>query len=471
MTAHGQERSASKRIHLNAFDMSCVAHQSPGLWTHPDDQAHRYTDLEYWIELAKLLERGGFDSLFLADVLGVYDVYQGTAEAAIRGGVQVPVNDPLLAVPAMAAVTEHLGFGVTVSLTYEQPYSFARRMTTLDHLTKGRVAWNIVTSYLDSAARNLGLDEQISHDERYEIAEEFLEVCYKLWEYSWEDDAVVRDASTGTFADPAKVHDIEHFGKYFRVPGVFLSEPSPQRTPVLYQAGASSRGRAFAAKHAEGVFIAGPHAPAVRDAVADIRRQAAQQGRDPQSVKFFSLVTPIVAETDELAENKYREYLARASSEGALVLYGGWSGLDLSQYRQDQVLEYVENDALRSAVHMFTKADPDRKWTPKDIAQFVGIGGMGPVVVGSPSTVADQLEQWVAETDVDGFNIAYATTPGTFEDFVEHVVPELRRRGRVRSEYEGSTLRENLFGAGRKRLPNDHPGASYQHSAPLSASS
>ena len=414
--------------------------------------------------VGELLERGGFDCCY-ADVLGVYDVYQGTAEAAIRGGVQIPVNDPLLAVPAMAAVTEHLGFGVTVSLTYEQPYSFARRMTTLDHLTKGRVAWNIVTSYLDSAARNLGLDEQISHDERYEIAEEYLEVCYKLWEYSWEDDAVVRDASTGTFADPAKVHDIEHFGKYFRVPGVFLSEPSPQRTPVLYQAGASSRGRAFAAKHAEGVFIAGPHAPAVRDAVADIRRQAAQQGRDPQSVKFFSLVTPIVAETDELAENKYREYLARASSEGALVLYGGWSGLDLSQYRQDQVLEYVENDALRSAGTCSPKTTPTgsghRRTSPSSSESGNGR------LVGSPNTVADQLEQG-RRNRRRRLQHTYATTPGTFEDFVEHVVPELRRRGRVRSEYEEHAA-ENLF-VGRKGFEH-YPGASYQHSAPLSASS
>src|SRR5690606_5364187 len=217
----------------------------PGLWTHPDDQAHRYTDLEYWIELAELLERGGFDSLFLADVLGVYDVYQGTAEAAIRGGVQIPVNDPLLAVPAMAAVTEHLGFGVTVSLTYEQPYSFARRMTTLDHLTKGRVAWNIVTSYLDSAARNLGLDEQISHAAQYASGEEFVELCYKRWQYPGEHYPVVSDARPGHFADPAEVHDIEHLGKYFRVPGVFRSERPPQRTPVRDQAGASSRGRAF----------------------------------------------------------------------------------------------------------------------------------------------------------------------------------------------------------------------------------
>lgn len=449
------------RILLNAFDMSCVGHQSPGLWKHPDDQGYRYKDLDYWTELAKLLERGGFESLFLADVLGVYDVYQDSREAAVREGVQVPVNDPLLAVPAMAAVTEHLGFGVTVSLTYEQPYSFARRLSTADHLTKGRVAWNIVTSYLDSAARNLGLQQQVSHDERYDIAEEYLEVCYKLWESSWEEDAVQRDPERGVFADPDKVHNIEHYGRHFSIPGPFLSEPSPQRTPVLYQAGASSRGRAFAARHAEGIFVNAYRADVVAQYVDDTRKQAKENGRDPHSLKFFSLMTPIVAETDELARQKLSEYAQYASDDGALVLYGGWSGLDLSRYERDEPLQYVENDAIQSAVHTFTRADPTREWTPEDIARFIGIGGMGPVMVGSPGTVADQIEQWVDESGVDGFNIAYAITPGTFEDFVEHVVPELRRRGRVRESYTGATLRENLQKDGA-RLRDDHPGAAYR---------
>lgn len=213
------------RIYLNAFDMACVGHQSPGLWRHPDDQGHRYKSLGYWTDLAKTLEAGGFDLLFLADVLGAYDVYGGSRDAAVADAAQFPVNDPTLAVSAMAAVTETLGFGLTLSLTYEQPYALARRLTTLDHLTEGRVAWNIVTSYLDSAARNLGLDAQIPHDQRYDIAEEYLQVCYKLWEGSWESGAVVRDRGRGVFTDPAKVHDIEHHGQYFTVPGPFLCEP------------------------------------------------------------------------------------------------------------------------------------------------------------------------------------------------------------------------------------------------------
>lgn len=222
--------------------MNTPGHQSPGLWTHPDDQSHRYKDSTYWTELAKTLENGRFDAVFIADVLGTYDVYGESRDAAVRNGVQSPVNDPFLIVPYMAAVTKHLGFGITASVTHEHPYTFARKISTLDHLTNGRIGWNIVTSYLKSAAVNMGLEDQINHDERYNIAEEYLEVCYKLWEESWEDDAVKLDKENRVFTDPSKVHDINHQGKYYRVPGAHLCEPSPQRTPVLYQAGASKRG-------------------------------------------------------------------------------------------------------------------------------------------------------------------------------------------------------------------------------------
>lgn len=452
----------SRQIHLNAFDMTCVGHQSPGLWRHPDDQSHRYKDVEYWTELAKLLERGRFDSLFIADVVGVYDVYEASADTAIVDAAQIPVNDPLMAISAMGAVTDHLGFGVTVSSTYEKPYAFARKFTTLDHLTKGRVAWNIVTSYLDSAARNLGLEHQVPHDERYEVAEEFMEVVYQLWESSWEDDAVVRDRERGVYTDPAKLHPIHHKGKYYDVPGLFLSEPSPQRTPVLFQAGASPRGRDFAAKHAEAIFTTGTRPEVLRPKVADTRARAEAAGRDPASIKFFSLLTVITAPTDEQAQAKYADYQRYASYPGALALYGGWSGLDLSGYDPDKPLKYVETEAVRSAVEAFSTADPDKEWTPRDIANWVSIGGMGPVVVGSPTTVVDEMERWVAEADIDGFNLAYAITPGTFVDIVDLVVPELEKRGRVRAAYEGTTLRESLYGEGQTQLRADHPGHKYK---------
>ena len=455
-----------RRMYLNAFDMTCVGHQSPGVWSHPLDQSHRYKDLSYWTELAQILERGHFDTLFLADVLGTYDVYQGSRTAAVRQAAQVPVNDPVPSIAAMAAVTKRLGFAVTISLTYEQPYSFARRMSTLDHLTGGRVAWNIVTSYLQSAAVNLGLSTQIGHDERYNLAEEFMEVCYKLWESSWEDDAVVRDKHNRLFTHPDRIHDIGHHGKYYDVPGVHLCEPSPQRTPVLFQAGASSKGQRFAARHAEGMFVIGLNPKGLRRLVDGIRQQAANEGRDPRSVKIFSLITPIVAETDEAAQAKFAEYQKYASLEGALALYGGWTGVDLSTVDPAAPLVHVENDSLRSVGEMLTKGDPGKVWTAAEVAKFIGVGGMGPVIVGSPTTVADQLQHWMQEADVDGFNLAYAITPGTFIDFVDLVVPELRRRGLVPSEEEdgrvvGQTLRERL-GQGSARLRADHPGSQYR---------
>ena len=452
----------ASRIILNAFEMTCVSHQAAGTWRHPDSQAWKYKDLDYWVELAKLLERGYFDSVFIADVVGVYDIYRGSVETSLLDADQVPVNDPFFQVPAMATVTKHLGFGVTSALTYEQPYALARKFSTLDHLTKGRVAWNVVTSYLNSAAVNLGLKQQISHDERYDIADEFLDVTYKLWEGSWDEDAVLRDRERGIFTDPSKVHPIGHKGKYYDVPGIHLSEPSPQRTPVIFQAGASSRGRAFAAKHAEGVFISPATAEQAREVSDDIRNRAVEAGRSRDSVKVFTLLTVITAESDEAAQAKYRDYLSYANGEGMLSFYGGWTGIDFSEYDPDQPLEAIDNDSIRSVQELLATADPDRKWTPRDIIKHRSIGGLGPVLVGGPKTVADEMERWVDVGGIDGFNLAYAITPGTFEDLVEFIVPELQRRGRVRTSYEGDTLRENLLDGTSPYAADDHPAARYR---------
>jgi FMN-dependent oxidoreductase (nitrilotriacetate monooxygenase family) len=451
------------RIPINAFDMSCIMHQSPGLWARPEDQSVRYKDLRYWTDLAQLLERGKFDSLFIADVLGVYDTYQGSRDASVRRAMQVPVHDPVVPVSAMAAVTEKLGFGITVSSTYEHPYALARRFGTLDHLTGGRIAWNIVTSYLDGAARNLGMDRQMSHDERYVLAEEVVDTCYQLWEGSWEEGAVIEDREAQIYADPAKVHDIGHQGTYFSVPGMSLVEPSPQRTPVIWQAGTSPRGRAFAARHAEAVFTVAPSSATLRTYVDEIRRVAALEGRDPRSLKIFTEVTTVVAPTDAEARAKYEDLLSWTDYEGALAFYAGVTGVDLSQLDPHQPLEYVDTDSARFALEIFSKADPDRDWTPHEVARFVGVGAMGPVIVGSPATVADELERWVADADIDGFNLAYAVTPGTFVDFIDLVVPELRRRGRYWDDYdEGRTLRERLYGPGDARVRDDHPAARYR---------
>ena len=203
----------------------------------PRDRSAGYTDLDHWVSLARTLESGLFDGLFLADILGVYDVFHDSPDASIRNAVQIPVNDPLLLIPAMAYATQHLGFGVTCNLTYEPPYTFARRMSTLDHLTKGRIGWNVVTGYLDSAARGMGLAQQPEHDSRYDVAEEYMQVAYQLWEGSWEDSAVLRDRDDRIYADPTRIHRVKHDGMHYKVDALHLSEPSPQRTPVLYQAG------------------------------------------------------------------------------------------------------------------------------------------------------------------------------------------------------------------------------------------
>jgi long-chain alkane monooxygenase len=448
----------TRQIRLNAFDMNCVSHLVAGTWRHPDSQAVRYTDLRYWTELAQLLERGLFDGLFIADVLGIYDVFAGSPDAALRSAAQVPVNDPLLVVPAMATVTEHLGFGVTASISFEHPYPFARRMSTLDHLTGGRIGWNIVTSYLASGARNMGLDSIVAHDTRYDIADEYLEVTYKLWEGSWEDDAVVGDRNL--YADPAKVHPIGHEGTYFKVPGLHLAEPSPQRTPVLYQAGASNRGKAFGAENAEVVFLSAPSIPLVRDHVADIRERVRAAGRDPYDVLIVNCHTVVTAPTEQAAQAKYDDYRSYLDPEGTLALWSGWLGFDLSVYDLDDPIEIVDNEFVQSTAEMFGKGD----WTLGDLVAGRGIGSDGPLTVGSPTAVADELQEWVEETGIDGFNIANVITPGSFVDFVDLVVPELQRRGVYPTEYQPGTLREKLFGRGA-RLPENHRGARYRQPA------
>ncbi|MBO7743506.1 LLM class flavin-dependent oxidoreductase [Paenibacillus sp. MWE-103] len=452
-----------KRIIMNAFDMNGAMHNSHGLWKHPDSERHRYTELAYWAEMARLLERGRFDALFLADVVGIYDVYKQSRDPAIRDAVQVPLNDPALIVPAMAAVTEHLSFAVTVTTTYEHPYAHARRFSTLDHLTNGRIAWNIVTSYLPNAALNHGLDGMIKHDDRYELADEFLEVVYKLWEGSWEADAVVRDVVRGVYAEPGKVHRIDHEGRFFTVPGPHLSEPSPQRTPVLYQAGSSERGRDFAAKHAECVFVGGNSAASLRSNIEAIRNQAERLGRDPRRIKMFTGLNVVVGNTRAEAENKLKDYAALWSPEAALAQFGGSSGYDLSAYAPDEYLAYKATDHGQSRAAQYTKHVPNRL-TVKEVMERIGTldRRQGRMLVGTPADIADGMQEQLEETGLDGFNLAHLITPGSLREFVDLVVPELQRRGIYQTDYEPGTLREKLFGAGNRLLPKDHAASQYR---------
>jgi FMN-dependent oxidoreductase (nitrilotriacetate monooxygenase family) len=444
-----------KLIRFNAFQMNTVSHQSPGLWTHPRDNSHRYTDPDHWTELAQLLERGRFDAIFLADVLGAYDVYQGSADAALRHAVQAPLNDPLALVPLMSQATKHLGFGVTCALTYEHPYTFARRISTLDHLTRGRIGWNIVTGYLDSAARNLGLNQQLSHDERYDLADEYMDVVYKLWEKSWDDDAVVNDKERGVYAEPSRIHPINHEGKYYKVPGFHLSEPSPQRTPLLYQAGTSPRGTAFAAKHAECTFVSGPSIRVVKKYADDLRAAVRATGRDGEALKIYAQTLIITAPTEAEARAKHEEYKRHINIDAALALLSGWTGVDFSKFALDATIEYIDSDAGRSALASFSQADPNRQWTVREAAEFIGLGGRGPVLVGDPRQVADQLEMWQDETGIDGFNLAFAIAHESMRDVVDLIVPELQQRGRYRQDYTTGTLRDQIFNQG-PRLPPSH---------------
>jgi FMN-dependent oxidoreductase (nitrilotriacetate monooxygenase family) len=449
--------SQSRQIRVNAFDMNCPTHLVAGTWRDPESRASEYKDIGYWTDLAQLCERALFDGIFIADVLGIYDVYGGSNDGALRGGAQVPVNDPALVVPAMAAVTEHLGFGITASTSFEHPYTFARRMSTLDHLTKGRVGWNIVTSYLESGARNIGLDGQIRHDNRYDIADEYMEVLYKLWEGSWEDDAVVVDVDRNVYTDPEKVHPIEHDGTYFKVPGIHLSEPSPQRTPLLYQAGQSNRGKTFASEHAEAVFMGAPRAEILGANIDDLRGRLVDAGRDAHDIRVFSSFSTIVAPTTAEAEEKRDRYRSLIDPEGTLVLWSGWLGFDLSPYELDEPLRHVPNEAMQSTNESFG----DGQWTVRNLVEELGFGADGPNASGDPVEVADQIEAWVDATGADGLNLNHVVTQASYRDFAELVVPELQRRGRYRTSYEEGTLRDKFFGRG-SRLPHTHQAARHR---------
>lgn len=455
----------SKHLRFNAFLMNCAGgHLAPGQWRHGEAAAASYLDPDHWTSLARTLEAGRFDALFLGDVLGVYDVFGGNADAVLRAGAQSPMNDPFPLVAMMAGATRHLSFGVTASSSYEAPYVLARRFTALDHLSRGRIAWNVVTSYLDSGARSLGRNALMSHDERYDLADECLEICYQLWERSWDDAAVVHGARDGLYADPAHIRSVRYRGRHLESEGIFQCEPSPQRTPVLFQAGGSSRGLEFAARHAECVFVGAPTLAGVKRAGAQVRAAVAAAGRDPAGVLIYAMFTVIVDDSDSGAQQRLARYQAQADRAGAAALLSGWTGLDLSRFAETDTVEYVDTAAGQSALASFSKLDPSRTWTVGDAIDFVALGGRGPVVAGSAASVADALQTWAAEADLDGFNLACVETPGTYEDIVRLLVPELQRRDAYPLDYHPGSLREKLSQGGLAargaRVDARHPAAS-----------
>jgi len=452
-----------KKLIVNLFEMNTVSHITHGLWRLPGNRRHEFNDIEYWIELAQILENGSFDGVFLADVVGAYDTFRDGPETAIREGLQIPSNDPLLVIPAMAAVTKNLGFGATFSTTYEPPFSFARRMSTLDHLTKGRVGWNIVTSYLPNAAQNFGLDGEIPKAERYAKADEYLHVLYKLWEGSWDDDAIVRDAANGVYTDPAKVRYINHVGDHFKVKGPHLSSPSLQRTPVLFQATGSPEGIAFAGRHAELVFTGGNTKEDFQRNAQEMRDAAVQQGRGADDIKFIVQAGVIVGRTEEEAADKLRTYQEFKSLDG--ILAHSSMPIDLTAYPADTPIDQIAAQ----------QTDPAILGRLKGFAGLTAGEALGRIrsgregrffVAGTPKVVADEIEKWLDEDGVDGINLRQYHSFDTARDFAELVIPELRRRGRIREDGEPTTLRNRLFGRG-DRLPETHQGTRYRGGANL----
>ena len=451
-----QENNLPKPIILNAFDMNCAGHINHGLWTHPRDESYRFNELSYWTGLAKTLEQGLFDGLFLADITGCYDVYQHNIDVTLKESVQLPSHDPTTLVSAMASVTEHLGFGITVNLSYETPYQFARRMASLDHLTQGRLGWNIVTGYLDSAERLIGNQGLKAHDLRYEQADEFLQLCYQFWEGSWQNDAVKIDKQARIFTDPAKVKAIHHQGRFYQSDGVFQVMPSIQRTPVLFQAGASAKGLAFATQHAEAIFIGGGEKSAIKRQVETIRQLAKAQGRNPNDIKVLMGITVVTDKRHDLAQAKLAEYEGYASSEAGLAHYSSSVGIDLSQYADDEVIAYQQTNSIASVNQRFRQ-----QVTKAQLIAEHRLGGRYPLIVGDGREVAEALLTWVDETGIDGFNVTRTVTPESYEDFIQYVIPELQRRGRFKTEYKQGSLRHKLIGKG-ERLPSSHPVQSFR---------
>ncbi|WP_221231112.1 LLM class flavin-dependent oxidoreductase [Sphingobium subterraneum] len=434
-----------------------------GLWSHPQSNGLNYNDIEFWTDLARLCERGLIDAVFLADILGANDVYGGTAAAVLKSAAMMPNNDPMMLISAMAVVSRDLCFGITGNTTYEQPYLLARRFSTLDHLTKGRVAWNVVTGILASTARAVGAQNQVAHDARYDMADEYMELMYKLWEGSWEDNAAVRDRGSRIFADPSAVHSIHHHGENYHCDGIHLSEPSPQRTPLIYAAGASSRGRAFAGRHAEATFMSTSDMGFAKKTVKGYRDEAVRAGRRPDSVKVFNAATVIVAPTTKQAREIEQEMAAYSDETGNLAMFSQWLGIDLAKYAPDDPITYVESNAIQSIMEAMTKYNPGRPLKVRDLGGFGKIGGREAYFVGSVDEVCTEMMHWVDEADLDGFNLVRTVEPGGMTAFIDLVVPELQNRGAYKTHYAAGTMRQKFFGGGDGRLPTDHIGASFRY--------
>lgn len=433
----------TKPLLFSAFVMNTASHITQGLWRDPSGDQIRFNDIDLWISLAKRLEEGRFDAIFFADVVGLYGDHRGGWENHVRTGLQIPSNDPLVLISALAVNTEHLGLAFTSAPIQEPPFNFARRVSTLDHVSKGRVAWNIVTNALENGARNFGLDGLTEHDERYRWADEYLEVAYKLWEGSWDEGALLQDRVRGIHADPSRIHKIHHAGERYRVEGPHLVAPSPQRTPLLFQAGSSAVGRDFAARHAEAQFIIAPSPENARVLIEDTRRLVVKHGRRPDDLKFFQGLSFVIGSTEDEARRKEEELETKIDLDAMVSHLGGALGIDLGHYTLETPLQDISTQGVRSILAWVQESTPGRSATVEDLGRLQGRRSR---IVGTPETIATRLAAW-QDAGVDGVNVVNATIPGSYDDFIDHVLPELRRRGLARHEYEPGTLRKKLFGA------------------------
>jgi FMN-dependent oxidoreductase (nitrilotriacetate monooxygenase family) len=414
-------------------------------WANPRNETENFPRLSHWQQVARLLEEGDFDFLFFADGVG-YPSDDGVApDAVVRGAVQIPTHDPSSVIAALAATVSRLNFVVTASTTAERPFLMARRFATLDHLTEGRIGWNIVNSDNQHAlVKLLGFREIMAHDKRYDRADEFVDLVTALWEGSWEDDALVIDKVNGVFADPDKVHRITHHGENFDLDGLFTVVPSPQRTPTLFQAGASPRGRDFAAATAECVYMQEPTVEKMLATTTDIRDRAERRGRRRDDIKILNGASIIVGATESEAWDKRAELQAAPTTDMLAMHFLGWTGINLLRMDPDLPLSQATSEYGHTTIAKFDDGRPVREI----IASLRdGLGGLG--ITGTPEQIADQMEEYVDNGGLDGFLVEPTFGgPGSYREFVDLVIPELRRRGRIRPLKEGQSLRDRLFGEG-----------------------
>jgi alkanesulfonate monooxygenase len=436
--------TASRQLRLNAFMRPATIHT--GAWRYPGAFPDANFNFAHLKRFAQTLERGRFDAFFMADHLAVLNMPLD----ALKRSHTVTSYEPFTLLSALAGVTEHLGLVATGSTTFDTPYHVARRFASLDHISGGRAGWNIVTTSNPDAARNFGLTDHMEHGERYARAREFYDVVTGLWD-SWADDAFIRDVENGIYFDPDKLHVLDHKGKYLSVRGPLNIARPVQGWPVIVQAGASDAGRQLAAETAEMVFTAQNDLTAGREFYADVKRRAEKAGRSRDHLKIMPACMVVIGDTIEEARAKRARLDGLVHYANAIASLSIALGHDASKFDPDGPLpEVPESNASKSGRQRAIDLARREQLTVRQLAQRLG-GYSGLALVGTPKTIADEMEEWLATEGSDGFTIMFPYLPGGLDDFVQRVVPEVQRRGLFRREYEGRTLRENL---GLPRPPN-----------------